>query len=107
MPQTLKQEVFEAVKQIPDGKVAYFGQIAGMVGSDARTVGWVLSGMSLDEYHLIPWYRVVAKNGFISSLKLGEKGMLQKEMLLKEGYSIIDDTVDMAKHLMGAEEALI
>jgi|694.fasta_scaffold121726_5 methylated-DNA-protein-cysteine methyltransferase-like protein len=94
----LKNKIFEAVKLIPKGKIAYFGQIATFIGSDARTVGWILSGMGVDEYELIPWYRVVSKNGFISSLKLGEKGLLQKQILLKEGYQVIDDCVDMNMH---------
>jgi len=96
----LKAKVFEFVKQIPQGKVAYFGMVAQNVGSDARTVGWILSGMPESEFGLIPWYRVVAKDGFISSLKMGYKGILQKELLLKEGYLIEDDRVNMIKHLM-------
>lgn len=94
----LKNKVFKAVKLIPEGKIAYFGQIANFIGSDARTVGWILSGMGVEEYELIPWYRVVAKNGFISSLKLGEKGLLQKQILLKESYQVVDDCVDMDLH---------
>jgi alkylated DNA nucleotide flippase Atl1 len=95
----LKQKVFDTVNKIPLGGVVYFGQIASQVGSDARTVGWILSGMVVAEYDLIPWYRVVSKNGYISSLKLGHKGLLQKQLLLKEGYIIIEDCVDMKKDL--------
>lgn len=95
----LKQKVFNSVNKIPLGRVVYFGQIASQVGSNARTVGWILSGLTVAECELIPWYRVVSKSGYISSLKLGHKGLLQKQLLLKEGYTIAEDTVDMKKHL--------
>jgi methylated-DNA-protein-cysteine methyltransferase related protein len=87
------------VKLIPPNKVVYFGQIAGRVGVSAQIVGFILSGMSVEESKDIPWYRVVAKNGHISALKLGYKGEIQKEILIKEGYVVIDNIVDMETHL--------
>lgn len=94
----IKKQIFNLVAQIPEGKIVYFGQIANQVGVTAQLVGWQLSGMKTEELDLIPWYRVVAKNGFISSLKLGHKGLLQKQILLKEGYKIDGDNVDMDFH---------
>jgi alkylated DNA nucleotide flippase Atl1 len=87
------------VKLIPPNKVVYFGQIAERVGVSAQIVGFMLSGMSVEESKGIPWYRVVAKNGHISALKLGYKGEVQREKLLSEGYSVIDDQVNMEKHV--------
>lgn len=97
---TLKSRVFEFVKTIPKGKVAYYGMVASHVGTTAQVVGWVLSGMPESEYDIIPWERVVAKDGYISTLKMGYKGILQKQILEKDGYEIIDDHVNMLKHLM-------
>jgi methylated-DNA-protein-cysteine methyltransferase related protein len=96
---TLKEKILGLVGKIPANKVTYFGYIADVVGSDARTVGWVLSGLNGDEMAQAPWYRVVAKSGFISSLKLGAKGLRQKQILEEEGYILINDSVDMGKHL--------
>jgi methylated-DNA-protein-cysteine methyltransferase related protein len=87
------------VKLIPPNKVVYFGQIAERVGVSAQIVGFVLSGMSVEESQNIPWYRVIAKNGYISALKLGHKGEVQREILLNEGYLILDDQVNMERHL--------
>lgn len=95
----LKKAVFKVVSQIPDGKVMYFGQISDMVGSHARLVGFVLTGMNEEEMKKYPWYRVVAKDGYISSLKLGAKGFLQKSLLEREGYNLNGDKVDMNEHL--------
>lgn len=94
----IKQKIFDLVLQIPKGKIVYYGQIANIIGVPAQIVGWQLSGMSPEQMEQIPWQRVVAKNGFISSLKLGSRGLLQKQILLTEGYKLIDDTVDMEFH---------
>ena len=95
----LKPQIIQIVKQIPENKVMYFGQIGQKLGVSGQVIGWILSGMSQTEWDLCPWYRVVAKNGFISSLKLGAKGLIQKTLLEEEGYNIIGDCVDLHKHL--------
>jgi alkylated DNA nucleotide flippase Atl1 len=93
-----KKEVFRLVGLIPKGRVVYFGLIAREIGITAQLVGWILSGMKSEEWEQIPWQRVVAKNGYISSLKLGEKGILQKNLLLEDGCEIENNTVNMSKH---------
>ena len=110
------------MKQIPAGKVTNFGTIGKIVGISGQMVGWILSGMSQSEWDIsgdieenknlkdnskninsqdkkiIHWYRVVAKDGSISSLKLGIKGEIQRSILLKQGYKLVDDKVDMSIH---------
>jgi methylated-DNA-protein-cysteine methyltransferase related protein len=93
-----KKLVLEFVVQIPVDKVVSFGQIASNVGGTARVVGFVMSGLTLTECEQVPWWRVVAKNGYISSLKLGYKGQIQKEMLQNAGFEITEDCVNMSKH---------
>lgn len=102
---TIKEIVIQEVGSIPIGRVTNFGYIAEQVSArrgsyiSAQIVGWSLSGMRTSEWALCPWQRVVAKNGFISSLKLGEKGWIQKEILASEGVPVRnDDTVDMQKY---------
>jgi len=94
----LKIAILELVVKIPPQKIVYFGQIAQYLNSNPRTVGWILSGLTQDECDAVPWYRVVAKSGFISSLKLGFKGQVQREKLTKEGYTLNGDFVDMEVH---------
>jgi methylated-DNA-protein-cysteine methyltransferase related protein len=98
---TPKEQVIKLVNQIPAGKVSTFGEIAKQIQDhkiSAQMVGWILSGMKSEEWELCPWYRVVNKEGYISSLKLGTKGMVQKQTLLGEGYTLNEDNVDMQKH---------
>jgi alkylated DNA nucleotide flippase Atl1 len=110
---SIKSQIIQIVNRIPVGKVMYFGQIGKLivnknqeesmigsfVGVSGQVVGFVLSGMPQEEWSLLPWHRVVAKDGYISSLKLGTKGLIQKQLLLEENVSIIEDHVDMVKHL--------
>ena len=96
----LKQKIIALVAQIPSQQVMYFGQIAKLIGGNPRTVGWIMSGLSPEECTLIPWYRVVAKNGHISALKLGFKGQVQKDILIQQNYILNGDFVDMKKHTL-------
>ena len=93
-----KEELVKLVNQIPEGKVVYYGQIAAELGVPARIVGFLLSGLPEDQWGKLPWYRVVAKTGHVSTMKLGAKGWIQKEILETEGYTLNGDHVDMQLH---------
>lgn len=98
----LKAKIFEIVNRIPKGRVAFYGQIADIATSEnypvrAQVVGWILSGMKTSEFDQTAWQRVVSKNGFVASLKLGAKGLLQIALLEEEGVKIVEDFIDMAK----------
>jgi len=80
------QQVFALVYQIPEGKVATYGDIAKLAGmsSYARQVGKVLSRLPADSQ--LPWYRIVNAKGKISLD--GERGDYQKQRLIAEGVAI-------------------
>ncbi len=99
-----KDKILEIVRQIPEQKVMYFGQIGFLTAIHPRVVGWIMSGLSITECENLPWYRVVAKNGFVSSLKLGFKGINQKMILQEQGYTLIGNFVDMRKHCITDQE---
>jgi methylated-DNA-protein-cysteine methyltransferase related protein len=103
----IKSQIIEIVNTIPVGKVMNFGMIGGIIGVSGQVVGFVLSGMPQSEWENLPWHRVVAKDGYISSLKLGAKGLIQKQLLLDENVEIVEDRVNMLKHLVNsADESL-
>jgi methylated-DNA-protein-cysteine methyltransferase related protein len=101
----LKSRIILEVNKIPVGKVTNYGSIGIKVGCSGLVVGYVLSGMDSSEWDLLPWHRVVAKNGFISSLKLGPKGDLQKKILESEGVEIVEDYVNMSKHFWNGDDS--
>jgi alkylated DNA nucleotide flippase Atl1 len=98
--QSQKQQIIEIVRRIPEGRVIYFGQIGDLTGIHPRVAGWIMSGMTPEDCEGLPWWRVVAKTGFVASLKLGYKGIAQKELLEQEGYVLNGDHVDMQKHCL-------
>jgi len=82
----LYNDIYQIVKQIPPGKVASYGQIAGMLSKcTARMVGYALAVTPDDQK--IPWHRVINSQGKISLRSNGETDVLQKALL--ESESII------------------
>jgi methylated-DNA-protein-cysteine methyltransferase-like protein len=82
-PDSFFEAVYAAVRQIPRGRVATYGQIARLLNNPAgsRAVGWALR--ALPRGHAVPWQRVVNARGEIS---LSERHQaLQKAFLESEG----------------------
>lgn len=98
MPKILDEdliyEILSVVEEIPEGKVASYGQIAKMIGRDknARLVGKVLS--MAEYYGDYPCHRVVNSAG-----RLAPHFTEQKQLLLDEGVQFKDNgCVDMKKY---------
>jgi len=98
-----KQQLIEYVNLVPKGRVVYYGQLARLLGVTAQMVGWILSGMKQEEWGGLPWWRVVAKDGYVASLKLGQKGILQLDLLTQEGIDVSSEQVDMSRYLFDIE----
>ncbi len=75
--------IYEAVREIPAGSVATYGQIARLVGlpRHARHVGRALA--QLDSDSTVPWHRVVNARGQLHQ-RHGETSR-QAQLLLAEG----------------------
>lgn len=97
------QKVYKIVKKIPKGKVATYGQVAGLCGHPrgARTVGWALH--ILDEEGAIPWQRVINREGRISTTCLEHTADLQRFLLINEGVKVVEKDgnfwIDLKKYL--------
>ncbi len=92
------QCVIDIIRRIPRGKVASYGQIAGLAGDPraARQVVRILHTQS--EKRGLPWYRVINKQGRISLPRHGGYE-LQKSLLKKEGVRFNrDDVIDLARY---------
>jgi methylated-DNA-protein-cysteine methyltransferase related protein len=90
----LYEKIYQAAEQIPYGMVASYGDIAAIVGGgcDARTVGYALGDMPPERANL-PWQRIVAKEGAIST-----RGLQQRRLLEEEGVEFdARDRVVMAR----------
>ena len=97
--------VYDLVRQIPKGKVATYGQIAGMLGHPraAQQVGWTLHWS--DESEDIPAQRVVNRfGGLASGYGWGGRDRHRAD-LEAEGVKVRDDyTVDLDKYQWWPED---
>jgi len=94
LDENLIYEILSLVEEIPEGKVASYGQIAKLIGRErnARLVGKVLSRAEF--YGEYPCHRVVNHAGRLAP-HFGE----QKKLLLEEGVGFKENgCVDMKKH---------
>ena len=89
------RRIYEAVKKIPRGKVATYGQVAEMAGIKkmARAVGNALHKNPDPEK--IPCYRVVnAKGELAGEFAFGGEGA-QARLLQADGIAVVDGRVDL------------
>ena len=94
------ESVFEAVRLVPRGTVATYGQVAGMVTAvsvTARQVGAALRIAPAD----VPWHRIVGAGG---RLPIGKRSpeleLLQRRLLGEEGAPFVtgsSERLDMSQ----------
>ncbi len=83
-----QQRVWQAVKQIPKGKVATYGIIAKKVGIDPRMAGWALHANRSSD---VPCHRVVNREGRLAPNFAFDGWREQKRRLEAEGVTFKDD----------------
>jgi methylated-DNA-protein-cysteine methyltransferase-like protein len=83
-----RSRVLAVVAAIPEGRVTTYGTIGRHLGATARQVARVLASFTDEESAELPWFRVVAANGFVSTTKLGAVGRRQVARLRAEGVSV-------------------
>ena len=97
------KRIYEAVKKIPRGQVATYGQVAELAGDRkmARAVGNALH-RNPDPEH-IPCYRVVnAKGELAGEFAFGGAGK-QAAILEADGIEVINGKVDLTKYGIDVE----
>lgn len=94
------KRIYEAVKKIPKGYVATYGQIAEMAGNPrmSRAVGNALH-KNPDPLH-IPCFRVVNSKGELAGAFAFGGGKAQEELLRADGVEVVDGKVDLEKYGM-------
>jgi len=86
--QNLFFRIYNAVRKIPCGNVASYGQIAALINAPraARIVGWALRNLKPNTK--VPWHRVVNKDGMISIENLHVPKEHQAMRLRQEGVVV-------------------
>jgi methylated-DNA-protein-cysteine methyltransferase-like protein len=88
IPETpFAREVKRAIRAVPRGRVATYGQVAALAGRahGARGVAWILHSSA--EAAGLPWHRVIGAAGRIS-LPRGRGFEEQKGRLIAEGVAV-------------------
>ena len=98
------KRIYEAVKKIPRGKVATYGQVAELAGDRkmARAVGNALH-RNPDPEH-IPCYRVVNAKGELAGAFAFGGANVQEQLLAADGILVVDGRVDLEKYGMKLPE---
>lgn len=102
IPDDPTRRIYEAVKRIPKGQVATYGQIAELVGNKrlARAVGNALH--KNPDPGNIPCFRVVnAKGELAEEFAFGGVGG-QERLLMADGIEVMDGRVDLKRYQWNA-----
>jgi alkylated DNA nucleotide flippase Atl1 len=87
-PADVDEAVFDAVEQIPPGRVSTYGAIGRLVGVGPRRVARALSQGG----GAVPWHRVVRADGTVAE----PVRVRQLELLAAEGVPVREGRVDLA-----------
>ncbi|MBI1806121.1 MAG: methylated-DNA--[protein]-cysteine S-methyltransferase [Ignavibacteria bacterium] len=92
------QLIWDAVSQIPLGKVTTYGEVAQLAGlpGQARLVGYALH--NLPHNTKVPWHRVINAEGRISLSNLDGLRDLQVKLLRKERVLFIKERTSFSKY---------
>ena len=97
------KRIYEAVKRIPKGRVATYGQVAKMAGNErmSRAVGNALH-KNPDPDH-IPCFRVVNSKGELAGAFAFGGANVQADLLREDGVEVVDVKVDLKRFQMEDE----
>lgn len=92
------KKIYEAVKKIPRGMVATYGQVAELAGDKkmARAVGNALH--KNPDPDTIPCYRVVNSKGELAGAFAFGGANVQADLLRADGIEVIDNKVNLKKY---------
>ncbi len=93
--------VWAAVREIPPGHIATYGQIAALAGipgpGGARQVGYALA--ALKQSTDVPWHRVINAKGELSPRADPDAVLIQRMLLEEEGIGFDHcRRVDLARY---------
>jgi len=95
----LHRRIHAAVRRIPRGRVATYGEIARVagIGGQPRLVGYALAALPDDSN--VPWHRVVNAQGRVSPRANPGPDRVQRALLEREGVRFdAQGRIDLARH---------
>lgn len=99
MKENFFKKVYNIVREIPEGRVTSYGEIAKYLGSikSARVVGWAMNAAHKDKS--IPAHRVVNSKGLLTGKHHFSGSNLMQNLLESEGIVIKNNQIiNFKKH---------
>jgi methylated-DNA-protein-cysteine methyltransferase-like protein len=92
------QRIWSAIRDIPEGKVASYGQIAELAGvpRGARQVGYALK--HVPDSLAVPWHRVIRSSGQLAFDRNSRAYRRQAGLLASENVPVLKGRVNMKKY---------
>lgn len=92
-----RERIYDAVRRVPTGRVATYGQIASLAGlpGQARLVGYALAALEADSD--VPWHRIVNARGAISLPPGDHSALIQRARLEAEGVAFDGDRIALER----------
>jgi len=92
------EKIWDTVQQIPEGRVATYGQIARLagLGKRARMVGYALH--RTPDHMELPWHRVINAQGRIAFPPDSEQYRHQRDKLTAEDIPFTGERVDLERY---------
>jgi methylated-DNA-protein-cysteine methyltransferase-like protein len=89
------ERIWETIRDIPEGRVANYGQVAEIAGipRGARVVTYALR--NVPEGQTLPWHRVITASGRIAFPRGSRSYAEQRDRLKEEGVAVVRGKVDM------------
>lgn len=88
--------VYDLVKQIHCGRVATYGDVAGILGINPRYVGYILHHNPYPAE--VPCHRVVNSAGRVATTFAFGGGDAQQKLLEQEGVFFVNHRLDLSKY---------
>lgn len=106
----IRAEVIRVVAEIPEGKFATYGSIAGHLNVNPRHVAYFLARLDQSEAATLPWHRVVAaeariSRGMAEDLRAEQQAKLESEGLKIDARGYISDP-DRHFHVVGPKREI-
>ena len=92
------RRIWDTVCEIPQGRVASYGQVAEIAGipRGARQVGYALR--HLPRGYDVPWHRVITASGKIAFDKGSRAYNRQRDRLIQEDVPVVSGRVNMREY---------
>jgi methylated-DNA-protein-cysteine methyltransferase related protein len=99
------EKVYKAIREVPAGEVAGYGEIARRAGMPGYA-RWVARCLANNEDRQLPWHRILRSDGRIAFAKDTPEYLEQTQRLRAEGVMVVNGKVKGIKAKPSVDELI-